>query len=229
MKSEIHFSLSQFLHAPSMENIPAINLSFNEHILFLGDSLTRRGTRRDGFIHLFSRAIHEKPDLKSVRITGSGISGNRVPDLLARLKRDVLRKKPTLVIIFIGINDVWHSRFGEGTPEPEFRSGLHSLLHRIQASGVHVLLCTPSVIGEKTDGGNSMDGELDRYSDISRQTAAALSVPLLDLRRLFITYLKHYNTSNQEKGLLTLDGVHLNERGNRFLAECMLKVFFRST
>jgi len=208
-----------------MDNIPAISLNQNEHILFLGDSLTRRGARRNGFIGVFRKALRAIPAFKAVRITGAGISGNRVPDLLARLDRDVLKTKPTLVIIFIGINDVWHTQFGRGTQEADYGSGLHTLLHRIGESGARVLLCTPSVIGEKSKGLNSFDAMLDRYAEISRQAAKTCSVPILDLRRLFVDTLTKINPQNEEKGILTLDGVHLNTAGNRFVAECILKVF----
>jgi lysophospholipase L1-like esterase len=208
-----------------MDNVPVIPLEDNEHILFLGDSLTRRGARRAGFITLISKTLRAIPALKSVKITCSGVSGNRVPDLLSRLDRDVLRKKPTLVIVYIGINDVWHSQFGRGTPEAEFKSGLHSLLGRLCEGGARVLLCTPSVIGEKSAGQNPLDGKLDRYAEMIREAAAHDSIPLLDLRRLFLAHLQKVNTHNHEKGLLTSDGVHLNTAGNRFVAECMLKLF----
>ena len=35
-----------------------------------------------------------------------------------------------------------------------------------------MVLCTPSVIGEKTDGSNPLDKMLDEYCEISRAVAA---------------------------------------------------------
>lgn len=37
-----------------------------------------------------------------------GISGNRVVDLYARIKKDILNIKPDVMSILVGVNDVWH-------------------------------------------------------------------------------------------------------------------------
>ena len=41
----------------------------------------------------------------------------------ARFRRDVVDKGATLVFVYIGINDVWHSNSGKGTPIAEYESG----------------------------------------------------------------------------------------------------------
>jgi lysophospholipase L1-like esterase len=79
------------------------------------------------------------------------------------------------------------------------------------------------VIGEKQDGANPLDAKLDQYADLSRQVAAETNVPVCDLRKAFVEYLKANNPKNADRGLLTGDGVHLNEAGNRFVAETMLE------
>jgi lysophospholipase L1-like esterase len=50
------------------------------------------------------------------------------------------------------------------------------------------------------------------------------SLPLIDLREAFLEYNKKYNTENKESGILTSDRVHLNEKGNEFVAGQMWKV-----
>lgn len=85
-----------------------------------------------------------------------------------------------------------------------------------------MLLCTPSVIGEKKDGGNHFDNMLDQYSDLSRKVAAENEVPLVDLRKAFVEWLKQNNPNNADKGLLTGDTVHLNKAGNALVAEKIL-------
>jgi lysophospholipase L1-like esterase len=157
-----------------------------------------------------------------VEVIGAGISGNKVPDLEKRLDADVLAKNPTVVVIYIGINDVWHSQQNRGTPKDVYAAGLRRLIDKIEAAGARVVLCTPSVIGEKTDGSNKLDEMLDEYSQISRDTAKEAKVQLLDLHQAFQSYLKRHNAENAEKGVLTSDGVHLNAAGNRFVAGQML-------
>ena len=196
-------------------------------IVFFGDSITEVGVKPNGYVTLVRDSLRNRSDADRYEVIGAGVSGNRVPDLLARLDRDVIERKPTLVVIYIGINDVWHwALFNKGTTKDQFRSGLIDLIRKIQAAGAKVILCTPSVVGEKNDGSNPLDAQLDAYAAISRSVAAETGAQLLDLRKDFIDKLAATNTNNIEKGVLTIDGVHLNDAGNRFVASEMLRAIF---
>jgi lysophospholipase L1-like esterase len=198
-------------------------LGKGERIIFLGDSITEAGAGPGGYVTLVKETLATKhPDLE-IETIGAGISGNRVPDLEARLERDVLSKKPTLVVIYIGINDVWHSQNGRGTSKSDYEQGLRRMIQQIQGVGSRVVLCTPSVIGEKHDGSNPLDAMLEEYSQISRNVAFESKVRLLDLRKQFVTHLKAHNKDNADKNIATGDGVHLNAEGNRFVANRMLE------
>ena len=147
-------------------------LKKGDRIVFLGDSITQAGANPGGYVTLVREAIQKQhPDL-GVEVLGAGISGNRVPDLEKRLDRDVLEKKPTIVVIYIGINDVWHSQNGRGTPRDEFEAGLKRIIEKINQAGARVILCTPSVIGEKHDLSNPLDGMLEEFCGVSRKVAA---------------------------------------------------------
>src|SRR5207253_4605509 len=124
-----------------------------------------------------------------------------------------------------GINDVWHGESNpkNGTSKEKFEEGLRDIVGKIKGAGAGVLLCTPTVIGEKSGGANKLDAQLDEYSDISRKLARELKVPLCDLRKEFVDYLKKNNPDNKDAGILTGDRVHLNDAGNRFVADVMLK------
>lgn len=201
------------------------SLEINDVIVFLGDSITQEGVRPDGYVTLTSQVIAKTyPDL-NISVIGAGISGHRVPNCQKRLDRDVLQKKPTIVVIYIGINDVWwwNGRWGEGTTIEDFESGLHDMIERITAAGARVILCTPTVIGEKTDGTNEFDKMLEEYSNISRKVARVTGSQLLDLRKDFMAYLKEHNSDNVASGILTRDMVHLNKQGNIFLSHLVLE------
>jgi len=193
-------------------------LAKGEVIAFFGDSITQAGARPGGYCRLIGDAIaKQRPDL-GVKIIYAGISGHKVPNLQGRLDRDVLSKKPTVVFIYIGINDVWHSTSGRGTPKDKFDAGLRDLIKKITSSGAKVVLCTPSTIGEKTDGSNPLDTMLEDYSAVSRKVAADTGVTLCDLRKAFLNHLNKNNPENKRRGILTGDGVHLNGPGNQFVA-----------
>lgn len=202
-----------------------MTLHKGERILFLGDSITELGVKPKGYVALLQEQLSARyPDL-GIEVIGAGISGNKVADLHQRLGRDVIDRKPTIVVIYIGINDVWHWVLvgHKGTTRAEFERLLREVVARVQYSGAEVVLCTPSVIGEKFDGTNRQDPMLEVYCEISRKIADDVGVRLCDLRKAFIAYLTAHNKENSEKNVLTTDGVHLNDAGNRLVADEMLR------
>ena len=209
---------------------PSVKLKKGDRVVFLGDSITQGGDSHDkGYVRLIRKALTEKHADLGIEVIGAGISGNKVPDLQRRLEKDVLARKPTIVVIYIGINDVWHGEKdpARGTMPDAFTAGLKDVIGRCTSAGATVILCTPTMIGEKKDGANSLDKQLDEYSDLSRNLAKELKLPLCDLRKAFVDHLKDHNPDNAEQKILTSDRVHLNDAGNKFVAETMLKVLDR--
>jgi lysophospholipase L1-like esterase len=155
---------------------------------------------------------------------GSGIGGNKVYDLYLRLDDDVLARNPDVVVIYIGVNDVWHKvSSGTGTDADKFERFYNAILKKLKDRNITVILCTPAVIGERTDFSNQQDGDMNRYSDIIRGIAKRNKLPLVDLRQLFLDYNKQNNPENKESGILTRDRVHLNAKGNQLVADEMWK------
>ena len=93
----------------------------------------------------------------------------------------------------------WHGK--NGTPKDKFEAGLRDLIEKISDAGATIVLATPSVIGEKTDGSNKLDALLDEYAAISRTVAKDTGTTLCDLRVAFIERLKEINPDNKERGV----------------------------
>jgi len=187
-----------------------------ERIAFLGDSITQAGNRPGGYVDLIRRGL-DSAGVDS-HIIPAGISGHKVPDLLKRFRKDVIDQNASLVFIYIGINDVWHSQNGKGTPKDAFEAGLRELIRELKASGATVVLATPSVIGEAAFGTNSLDTMLAEYAAISKRVALEESVVLCDLGAAFKNWLDTHNVAGATKGILTSDSVHLNSAGNHLVA-----------
>lgn len=193
--------------------------SNRKRVVFFGDSITQGGVSKNGYISVLKKQI----DSNKFELIGAGIGGNKVYDLYLRLEDDVLAKKPDLVFIYVGINDVWHKQTAKtGTDYPKYLKFYQALINKIQAAGSKVVLCTPSVIGEKKAGGNELDAELDKYAEGIRALAVKNNLPLCDLRKAFQAYEENNNPQDLEKDILTRDRVHLNDKGNQFVAEQML-------
>jgi isoamyl acetate esterase len=196
-------------------------------VIFFGDSITELGVKRDKYvgyiIRMDSMLKGEKKD-GQYELTGSGISANKVYDLYLRLEDDVLSKNPDVVVIYVGVNDVWHKTLlGTGTDADKFEKFYQAIIKKLKDRDIKVILCTPAVVGEKTDMSNPLDGDLNRYSNIIRDLAKNNNLPLVDLRQKFQEYLKANNPENKEKEVLTYDRVHMNNKGNQLLADEMWK------
>lgn len=195
-------------------------------VIFLGDSITQAGVSPTGYITLLQKSVASAGKSDSYELIGAGIGGNKVYDLYLRLDDDVLSKKPDLVFIYIGINDVWHKRtYGTGTDPDKFEKFYYKIIDKIQATGAKVVICTPTVIGEKTDYTNELDGDLNKYAEIIRSIAKNKNVELIDLHKNIHDYISTHNPDNKSQGILTADGVHMNEAGNQFLASQFEKYF----
>ena len=148
-----------------------------KRIIFFGDSITQQGVSKNGYVTLIKKSL----DSTRYDVIGAGIGGNKVYDLYLRLEDDVLNKKPDLVVIYVGINDVWHKQTSHtGTDYDKYFKFYQALINKIQGAGSKVVLCTPSVVGEKKDGTNELDADLNKYAQGIRNLAAKNNLPLLD-------------------------------------------------
>ena len=196
-----------------------------KRIVFFGDSITQAGIGKSGYITKMTEMLAAKGLSTQYELIGAGIGGNKIYDLYLRHEEDVIAKKPNIVIIYIGINDVWHKTSSRtGTDADKFERFYIALIKRIQKAGSQVVICTPTVIGEKYDATNENDGDLNFFSGMIRKIATDNACPLIDLRKEFLAYETKYNIENKASGIFTTDRVHLNEVGNQFLADTMWNV-----
>lgn len=196
-----------------------------KRIVFFGDSITQAGVKPGGYIYVMDEMLKAKNLGDQYELIGAGIGGNKIYDLYLRMEDDVLAKNPDVVVIWVGVNDVWHkATSGTGTDADKFEKFYNAVVKKLKAKNIKVYLTTPSTIGEKTDNSNQQDGDLNQYSNIIRRIATANNCGLIDLRKSFLEYNIKNNTANKDAGILTTDRVHLNEAGNKFVAEQMLKV-----
>ncbi|WP_439581123.1 SGNH/GDSL hydrolase family protein [Dyadobacter bucti] len=193
-------------------------------VIFFGDSITQAGVSPTGYITQVGEMLKAKNQGNQYELIGAGIGGNKVYDLYLRLEDDVLSKKPDVVFIYVGINDVWHkTSSGTGTDPDKYVKFYEALIKKMKAQNIRVIVCTPTVIGERNDNSNAQDGDLNQYSKLIREIATRNNLQLCDLRKYFQDYLVQNNPENKEKGILTSDRVHLTDAGNKFLAEKMLE------
>ena len=161
-------------------------------VVFLGDSITsgHRLSVDAAFPHRLGQAL-------GVPVVNAGISGDTTEGGLSRLERDVLAHRPRLVVVELGVNDM----FGRW-PRERTVANLQTITQRIRTQGARVILvhiALPGVPG---------DGHRRHLREIARAEGAILVEDFL-------------------AGVVpgrTYDGLHPDERGHALLAERLLPV-----
>lgn len=224
-------SLTAFAPLSSAE----IAVKNGEKMAFLGDSITAGGWGNPaGYVKLIVAGLAANGI--TVEAAPAGIGGHKSNDMLARLERDVLSKKPQWMTLSCGVNDVWHG--AKGVPldeaqaaatayekrnplEPEkgtYQKNITQIVEQAQAAGVKVVLLTATVIKENLAG--EENARLAPYNEFLRKLAKDKGLALADLNALFQERIKAANQPG--KNVFTSDGVHMNSEGNQLMAKGVL-------
>ncbi len=216
--------MKRIIFLPILLSLISMSHQEKTRIVFFGDSITQAGVTKGGYIDRIQHAPSKISAQEKYELIGAGIGGNKVYDLYLRMDDDVLSKKPDVVVIYVGINDVWHkTSHGTGTDIDKYEKFYTAIIKKLQAQNIKVAVCTPSVIGERKNNANPQDKDLDAYSDVIRKLAALHNCTLIELRKAFSAYETQNNADDKESGLLTVDRVHLTPTGNQLVADEMMR------
>ena len=136
--------------------------------------------------------------------------------MLERVERDVVAEQPDIVVMLIGINDVWR-RFdaGEIVTEEQFRENYEKLVKTIKDTGAKLVLIQPFVldVGDKRD----FRPYVDAFNRIIREIANG-EIPLVPMNEIFRGL-----TQDIAPEKFAADGVHPTHRGCRYIANLAVK------
>lgn len=207
--------------------IPAAPTDFligpNQTLVCLGDSITQNSV---GYCPMIAALIAASYPERSITVVNAGIGGNKIPDMLARLERDVLAHRPDWVTVSVGVNDVWHGLANNGrggVPLDDYRVGVAELVDRLRAAGAEVVLLPPTVIGEDpaSEGNLQLEGYRAAVRAIAAERGLRVAPTDTDLQTALAA---HLTIVGGEPGkTLTSDGVHLRPAGDAVLAVAVLK------
>lgn len=204
-------------------------------IVTLGDSITQGGAGPGGYVWLIDKYLNKiYPDQK-IEVINAGISGHKSTDMRERFDRDVVSKKPDLVTISVGVNDVWHGYrdFGKGIDHPNgdlpagvsverYSALVTEMVERAQAVNIRVALVSPTLIYENLDSAENK--AMSKYVHAMQDIARAKKCLFFDLNAPFRKVIGEYQKqAGTGLNLLTSDGVHMNMAGNRLMAICILR------
>lgn len=206
-------------------------------ILFQGDSITDCGRDKEkhtnngrGYPHLVNAYLScTQPE--DYTCINRGISGNRVVDLYARIKIDMINLQPDYMSILIGINDVWHEYTRKnGVAADKFEMVYGLMIEELQKAlpDLKIMIMEPFVLhGSATNTDEEHPGRWEHFSSecVLRQAAAKRVAEKYNL--IFVPLQELFDTvsANTPEGYWLADGVHPTPAGHELIKQEWLKAF----
>ena len=206
-------------------------------ILFQGDSITDAGRSREddmnagiGYPTLVKGELgFEYPN--QYIMYNRGISGNRVVDVYARIKADIINLKPDVMSILIGVNDVWHEFGGHNGVDAEKYFKIYSMLiEEIKAAlpDVKIMILEPFVLRgvgtdntqDEPDKWNIFHTEVLKRAEKARKIAETYNLPFIPLQDKFEEAAKLAPNDYWLR-----DGVHPTTAGHELIKREWIKTF----
>jgi lysophospholipase L1-like esterase len=201
-------------------------------VLFLGDSITRAGGWHSQI------ALFYETRFPGRRITwlNAGISGDTSAGALQRLQWDVLERKPSTVVIMLGMNDAARDdlpselgmgEIGSAKRIAEYAKNIRILIEKLQEAKVCIILCTPSpydaTVKVAAASHPAANHALTQMAAICRELAVEFDLPLVDFNRPMNAIAAAYQKTNPNFTLIGGDRVHPGAMGNTLMAHLFLK------
>lgn len=204
-------------------------------LLFAGDSITDADHLWDpgsdglghGYVHMAAgmlAAEAQNADAGSCRIINSGFNGYRAEDLLRRWNQVCLSKQPDLVTLLVGVNEAGAAMEGMVTEPEIFERTYERLIAEVFDNTRADMILMEPFLFRRPAYLITWRKYLDPILQVIRHVAEKHSLPLVLLDGPLNELADQMGTDR-----VTVDGIHLTEAGNRFLAEKWMEMYRKIT
>ncbi len=197
--------------------------------LFQGDSITD-ANRVDidegvgsclfgyGYPILFASEYLKKQKGK-IQFINKGVSGNRIVDLYARIKDDIINLKPDIMSILIGVNDVWHElSVQNGVEARKFEMIYSMLIEEVKEAlpDIKIIILEPFVLN-----GSGTEMYYDTFRDEVQKRSAAARRVAEKYNLYFVPLQEEFDKASADGDTTywTTDGVHPTAAGHQLIKE----------
>lgn len=199
-------------------------------VLFQGDSITDVGRNREDFYALgggyanlvASHLGYEFPN--DYEFINRGVSGNRIVDVYARIKDDIINLKPDYMSLLIGVNDVWHEVTRKnGVDAQKFEKIYTMLLEEVlnELPDIKIMILEPYVLkGPATEDCDEcpnkweiFDQEVKERAKVAKRIAEKFGFVFVPLQERFDSSSAITNNTSH----WTPDGVHPTNAGHELI------------
>jgi lysophospholipase L1-like esterase len=209
-------------------------LKDRDRVVFFGDSITEQRLYTTYIEHY---VLTRYPD-RRVTFINTGWGGDKVTSNdckpcagvggLARIKRDVIDHRPTVVTLLFGMNDGQYRDYDPAISKV-YEDGLTSIIREIKSkTGARIYVMTPTVYDgtrhtpwSKTDKYNDV---LDRYSEAVKAIAKREELDVIDLHTVTTEALARVKKDHSDYTFVP-DGVHPEEDGQLLMAAEILRAW----
>ena len=208
-----------------------------QKILFQGDSITDAGRSRErdddtgrGYPTLvMGRLGYDEPG--KYCFLNRGVSGNRIVDLYARIKVDLINIKPDVLSILIGVNDAWHEvNHQNGVSTEKYELIYDMLLREVKEAlpGLQVMILEPFILpGTATKNTKERPERWQwLYEEVSLRAQAARREAQRNCA-CFVPLQERFWCANDQVSAdyWVTDGVHPTAMGHELIARAWLEAF----
>lgn len=199
--------------------------------LFQGDSITdanRVDENQDNFglgcgYALLLASEVERNTKGKIKFVNRGNSGDRITDVYARIKEDIINLKPDYMSILIGVNDVSHELTMNCGVKPEkFKKIYKMLIEEIKEElpEIKIIILEPLVLkgSATTELWEQFNCEVRKLAEVSKQVAEQFSLRFVPLQAEF-----DKASSDGDTRYWSVDGIHPTAAGHQIIKEELQK------
>ena len=203
-----------------------------KRVLFQGDSITdmMRSRENDKFLGIgYPVLVGAELGLdypNKYEFLNRAVSGNRIVDLYARIKSDIINLKPDVISFLIGINDVWHElneRYN-GVDAEKYYTIYSMLISEVKAAlpETQIMILEPFVL---KGSGTEEDWEYFRTETDKRAEKAKKIAEKFNLK--FVPLQSKFDDAERlaDSSYWLWDGVHPNYPGHEIIKRDWIKAF----
>lgn len=208
-----------------------------KRILFQGDSITDCGRERENDAYVGTGyALLAKSQLGfenpgEYEFYNRGIGGNRIVDLYARIKADIINLAPDYISFLIGVNDVWHElERGDGVDAEKYEKVYCMLIEEVKEAlpNVKIMIMEPFCLkgsatqstDEEPNRWNVFSGEVRKRAEKAKKVAEKYNLTFVELQNLFDSAAEIVGDTYWLR-----DGVHPTAMGHELLKREWMKAF----
>lgn len=199
--------------------------------LFQGDSITDDGREDDDRINyglgkgypLLVASDFLRNKKCDFGFLNRGVSGDRITDIYARIKEDIINLKPDFMSILVGVNDVAHELTMQcGVDEVKYEKIYSMLIEEIKIAlpDIKIIILEPFVLkGTATiEMWTQFNEEVKKRAEAAKRVAEKYSLAFVPLQNLFDDAASDGNYE-----YWSADGVHPTAAGHQIIKEELMK------